>query len=116
MIYYVYVLKNKNRFYVGLTSDVKGRYKDAHLVGSCKSSAKLGNLKDLELLHYWESPGYILASKLERALHKLQDQYGEDVVLSFIEQMPIYTLEYQELINRKMLSTRYEEEKEERED
>jgi predicted GIY-YIG superfamily endonuclease len=116
MLYYVYVLKNKDRYYVGLTSDVEGRYKDAHLVGNCKSSAKLGDPKDLELIHYWESPGYMLASKLERALHRFQKQLGEDIVLTFIEEMPIYTKEYQDMLHHQLLSTKYEEQREDQED
>jgi predicted GIY-YIG superfamily endonuclease len=108
MIYFVYVLKNKNRYYVGLTSDVIGRYQNSHLMGSCKSSAKLGDVKNLELLYFWESPNYILASKLERFCHKAQHQFGEDIVLSIIADMPIYTSEKQNLFDRYFRTTNYE--------
>jgi len=116
MLYYIYVLQNKNRFYVGLTQDVTGRYINAHLTGQCISSKKLGNLQDLKLIYHWMCDGYITASKLERAIHKLQIQHGEDIVLEFIKQMPQYTKEYQTLINSQLLTTSYEENKEDTDD
>ncbi len=116
MNYYVYVLKNKTRYYVGLTSDVFGRYQNAHLKGTCKSSKKLGNLDDLKLYHYWMCDGYILASKLERSLHILQNHYGKNIVLQIIDLMPYFTIEFQQAINQEMLSTSYEESKQDQDD
>lgn len=105
--YDIYVLKNKDRYYVGISENAEQRY-ESHINGKCSSSKKLGNPKDLILIHKWTSPNYLLASKLERFCHNLQKEKGEDIVLQLIDEMPTYTLEMKQLLHELLPTTKQE--------
>ena len=105
--YDIYVLKNKDRYYVGISENAEERYQ-SHISGKCLSSSKLGNPKNLVLIHKWKSPNYLLASKLERFCHNLQNEQGEDVVLKLIDEMPKYTLEMKQLLHQLLPTTKQE--------
>jgi predicted GIY-YIG superfamily endonuclease len=105
---YIYVLSNDDRYYVGITYDLSVRIDVQHKKGKNISTSKLGNTKNLKLVHHWKSPNYMLASKLERFCHQAQKKYGESIVLDIIKEMPEYTLEIKHLINEKFPTTKYE--------
>lgn len=105
--YDIYVLRNKDRYYVGISGDCEQRYQ-SHIDGKCRSSSKLGNPKDLVLIHKWQASNYLLASKLERFCHNLQKQQGEPYVLQLIDEMPIYTLEMKRLLHQLLPTTKQE--------
>jgi predicted GIY-YIG superfamily endonuclease len=107
MKYEVYVLKNKHKHYIGITKDFTFRYKQ-HIRGDCATTARLGKLSDLKIIHKWIAPNYILASKLERFCHIIQKQKGETAITNFIKKMSIYSESDQDLINNLILSTPYE--------
>jgi predicted GIY-YIG superfamily endonuclease len=105
--YEIYVLKNKDRYYVGISENALERY-EKHLNGKCISSKKLGDPRNLKLIHKWIAPNYLLASKLERFCHNLQTAQGEDIVIQLINEMPVYTLEVKKLIHDLLPTTRQE--------
>jgi predicted GIY-YIG superfamily endonuclease len=102
--YDIYVLKNKDRYYVGISENAEIRYQ-SHLKGKCRSSSKLGDPNNLVLIHKWKSPNYLLASKLERFCHNLQKKKGEDIILTIIQEMPTYTLEMKQAIHNILPTT-----------
>jgi predicted GIY-YIG superfamily endonuclease len=107
MKYEVYVLKNRHKHYVGITKDFTFRYKQ-HTRGDCVTTAHLGKLSDLKIIHKWTAPNYILASKLERFCHMIQKQKGEIAITNLIKKMSIYSAADQALINDLISSTPYE--------
>jgi len=105
--YYTYVLINELGFYVGMSNNIPRRFGE-HQAGECKTSSSIGNPLDLELVYIWTSPCFRLSSKLERFIHKGQRDYGNDYVLQIIDSMPIYTQEFQEVLDSYMPTTLYE--------
>lgn len=105
--YDIYVLKNSNRYYIGIAHDAEDRY-NSHINGKCRSSSKLGDYKDFVLIHKWQSPNYLLASKLERFCHKIQKEIGDEAIEQLIKEMPCYTLEMKEIIHKMIPTTKQE--------
>lgn len=87
-MYHVYVIHNSSdEIYVGLTKSLEKRLKQ-HRAGKTISTRK--GCRDWQLLHSWYCPTYILASKLERYLHRLQNKHnGVDKVLDIVLDCPV---------------------------
>lgn len=63
---YVYVLQHDAGYYVGITRNLGRRWKE-HCHGWCKTTSRLTGLRPYKV---WAAPGFVLASKLERYLHR----------------------------------------------
>lgn len=106
--HYTYVLENRLGYYVGLTNNIPRRF-NQHINGECAGSSSLGLPEDLRIVHIWTSQRYSLSSKLERFVHKCQNEHGNDYVITLINSMPTYTQEIQEIINQVMPTTLVEQ-------
>lgn len=74
---YVYVLGcDAQDIYVGITSNLIRRV-DQHKTRLVQSTKKYSRI---ELLHWWNAPTYILASKFERWCHSNMSYVGELVL------------------------------------
>jgi predicted GIY-YIG superfamily endonuclease len=106
--HYVYVMSTDTEYYVGMTNrDVDERIAE-HETGRTSTTKKLG-IKNIKRIHYWVCPNFRLASKLERFCHKMQHEYGHQVVLDIIQDMPVYTKDCQDLIDNDFETTRAEQ-------
>lgn len=78
---YTYVISNSlGKLYVGITKDIDKRLKQ-HRAGKCKETSK--TCKNWNYIHIWEMPNYLLASHLERWMHRLPESQILDIILDF---------------------------------
>lgn len=88
-LYSTYILVNPlERVYVGMTANLSKRIAQ-HRAGTCITSAKLGDLR-FKVLHVYAGLNYMMSSKLERYLHKVQKQGGDEAVLRVVAHSPAF--------------------------
>ena len=108
MTVYVIGIKRGGCYYVGITKrDISLRLEE-HNCGNVTATRKISNNHTWYLVHSWQAPNYILASKLERFCHMEQRWRGDKAILQLIDKMPSYTHNWQQLINSEVPTTSYE--------
>jgi predicted GIY-YIG superfamily endonuclease len=98
-IYSTYILMNRlGRVYVGMTKDL-GKRVAQHRAGTCKTSAKMGDTQ-FRIVHVYAALNYMMSSKLERYMHRIQQERGDKAVLDLVAHSPAFAGSLREQVRR----------------